>query len=65
MEGLTAVISVKLKEAQFEGQTKGKLGSPEARGAVEQVFEGAGISPHEPDLLLPARPDLLFVLVRG
>jgi len=41
LEGLTAVISVKLKEAQFEGQTKGKLGSPEARGAVEQVFGDA------------------------
>jgi DNA gyrase subunit B len=38
LEGLTAVISVKLKEIQFEGQTKGKLGSPEARGAVETVF---------------------------
>jgi DNA gyrase subunit B len=38
LEGLTAVISVKLKEIQFEGQTKGKLGSPEARGAVENVF---------------------------
>jgi len=38
LEGLTAVISVKLKEIQFEGQTKAKLGSPEARGAVETVF---------------------------
>jgi len=38
LEGLTAVISVKLKEIQFEGQTKGKLGSTEARGAVENVF---------------------------
>jgi len=38
LEGLTAVISVKLREIQFEGQTKGKLGSPEARGAVETVF---------------------------
>ena len=34
-EGLTAVISVKIKEAQFEGQTKAKLGNPEARTAVE------------------------------
>jgi len=38
LEGLTAVISVKLREIQFEGQTKAKLGSMEARGAVETVF---------------------------
>ncbi len=38
LEGLTAVVSVKLAEIQFEGQTKGKLGSVEARGATEQVF---------------------------
>ena len=38
LEGLTAVISVKLKEIQFEGQTKGKLGSTEAQGAVATVF---------------------------
>ena len=38
LEGLTAVGSVKLREIQFEGQTKGKLGSVEARGAVETVF---------------------------
>ena len=37
-EGITSVISVKLREIQFEGQTKGKLGSVEARGAVEKVF---------------------------
>ncbi len=38
LEGLTAVISIKMPEIQFEGQTKAKLGSPEARGAVENVF---------------------------
>ncbi len=38
LEGLTAVVSVKLQEVQFEGQTKAKLGSVEARGAVESVF---------------------------
>src|SRR3989344_6097790 len=38
LEALTAVISVKLREIQFEGQTKGKLGSPEAQGAVATVF---------------------------
>jgi DNA gyrase subunit B len=37
-EGLTSVISVKLPEPQFEGQTKDKLGNPEARTAVEAVF---------------------------
>jgi DNA gyrase subunit B len=37
-EGLTAVISVKIPEPQFEGQTKSKLGNPEARTAVEAVF---------------------------
>ncbi len=37
-EGLTSVISIKLPEPQFEGQTKGKLGNPEAKSAVETVF---------------------------
>lgn len=37
-EGITAVISVKLQEIQFEGQTKAKLGSVEARGAVDKAF---------------------------
>lgn len=41
LEGLTTVISVKMPEIQFEGQTKDKLGSPEARGAVESVFGDA------------------------
>ncbi|MCK4454054.1 DNA topoisomerase (ATP-hydrolyzing) subunit B [Candidatus Parcubacteria bacterium] len=40
-EGLTGVVSVKIKEPQFEGQTKAKLGNPEAKLAVETVvFEG-------------------------
>jgi DNA gyrase subunit B len=38
LEGLTVVISVKLREIQFEGQTKSKLGSMEAQGAVATVF---------------------------
>ncbi len=38
VEGLTAVVSVKMREIMFESQAKGKLGSPEARGAVENVF---------------------------
>jgi len=37
-EGLTAIISVKLPEPQFEGQTKGKLGNVEIKGYVESVF---------------------------
>ena len=40
-EGLTAVVSVKIRNPQFEGQTKAKLGNPEAKGAVEDaVMEG-------------------------
>lgn len=38
LEGLMAVVSVKLREIQFEGQTKAKLGSTEAQGAVATVF---------------------------
>lgn len=38
LEGITAVVSVKLPEIQFEGQTKSKLGSVEAQGAVATVF---------------------------
>ena len=36
-EGMTAIISVKIQEPQFEGQTKQKLGNSEARGAVDNV----------------------------
>ncbi|MEK7088422.1 MAG: toprim domain-containing protein, partial [Patescibacteria group bacterium] len=41
LEGLTAAISVKLREVQFEGQTKAKLGSVEAQSAVSAVFGDA------------------------
>ncbi len=41
LEGLTAVISVKMPEIQFEGQTKAKLGSVEAQSAVQTVFGDA------------------------
>jgi len=40
-EGLIAVLSVKLREPQFEGQTKAKLGNPEARTATEAVINDA------------------------
>ena len=36
-EGLTAIVSIKIGEPQFEGQTKQKLGNSEARGAVESI----------------------------
>ena len=41
LEGLTAVISIKLREVQFEGQTKAKLGSVEAQSLVTTVFGDA------------------------
>lgn len=37
-EGLTAIISIKIREPQFEGQTKAKLGNSEAKAVVEQVM---------------------------
>ena len=37
-EGLTAIVSVKIEDPQFEGQTKQKLGNSEARGAVDSVI---------------------------
>lgn len=50
-EGLTAIISVKLPEPQFEGQTKAKLGNPEVKSLVESVV-GDGLS-----LYLEEHPD--------
>ncbi len=50
-EGLTAIISVKLPEPQFEGQTKAKLGNPEVKSMVESVV-GEGLS-----LYLEEHPD--------
>jgi DNA gyrase subunit B len=42
-EGLTAIISVKITDPQFEGQTKSKLGNSEVRGFVESIF-GEGLT---------------------
>lgn len=39
-EGLTVIISVKIEDPQFEGQTKQKLGNSEARGAVDSIVSG-------------------------
>ncbi len=44
LEGLTAVVSVKLREIQFEGQTKAKLGSTEAHSAVDSTVFGEAFS---------------------
>ncbi len=41
LEGITAVVSIKMPEIQFEGQTKGKLGSVEAQGATATIFGSA------------------------
>jgi len=57
LEGLTAVVSVKLREIQFEGQTKAKLGSVEARGMVESVFGEAF------DAFLEENPDDARVII--
>ncbi|MDD3981210.1 MAG: DNA topoisomerase (ATP-hydrolyzing) subunit B [Spirochaetia bacterium] len=52
-EGLTAVLSVKVLEPQFEGQTKGKLGNPEVRGIVD------GYCADQLDLIFQQYPDTI------
>ncbi|MCF0132975.1 MAG: DNA topoisomerase (ATP-hydrolyzing) subunit B [Blautia sp.] len=49
-EGLTAIVSVKIEEPQFEGQTKQKLGNSEARGAVDHVVS------HQLEIFLEQNP---------
>lgn len=56
-EGLTSIVSVKIKEPQFEGQTKAKLGNPEARTAVEKIvgetfFEYLEENPQDAKLII-------------
>ncbi len=66
-EGLTAVISVKLRNPQFEGQTKSKLGNVEARGAVEVVFGEAlahFLEEHPDDARIIANKVLLALKAR-
>ena len=56
-EGLTAVISVKVAEPQFEGQTKTKLGNPEATSAVSQATSAAM------DMYLEENPKLAKIII--
>ncbi len=56
-EGLTAVISVKVAEPQFEGQTKTKLGNPEVTAAVSQATDAAV------DIFLEENPKLAKVII--
>ncbi|MCH5173717.1 MAG: DNA topoisomerase (ATP-hydrolyzing) subunit B [Bacteroidales bacterium] len=56
-EGLTAVISVKVAEPQFEGQTKTKLGNPEATSAVSQATAAAM------DLYLEENPKFAKIII--
>jgi DNA gyrase subunit B len=56
-EGLTAIVSVKIEEPQFEGQTKQKLGNSEARGAVD------GIVSKQLELFLEQNPSVARIIV--
>ncbi len=56
-EGLVSVISVKVKDPQFEGQTKGRLGNPEVKGVVEQIM-GKSLS-----VFLEDNPDDAAVII--
>jgi DNA gyrase subunit B len=56
-EGLTAVLSVKVMEPQFEGQTKGKLGNSEVKGIVE------GFLSDQLDLYFQKNPDVINIIL--
>lgn len=56
-EGLTAVISVKVQEPQFEGQTKGKLGNTEVKGIVESFLTD------QLDLYFQKNPDVINIIL--
>lgn len=56
-EGLTAIISVKIEDPQFEGQTKQKLGNSEARGAVD------GIVSNQLEIYLEQNPAVAKVII--
>ena len=56
-EGLTAIVSVKIEEPQFEGQTKQKLGNSEARGAVDSVVS------RQLDIFLEENPSVAKAIV--
>ncbi|MEN6491460.1 MAG: DNA topoisomerase (ATP-hydrolyzing) subunit B [Rectinema sp.] len=56
-EGLTAILSVKVMEPQFEGQTKGKLGNSEVKGIVE------GFLSDQLDLYFQKNPDVINIIL--
>jgi len=56
-EGLTAVLSVKVGEPQFEGQTKGKLGNPEVKSVVEAMIN------EQLELFLDKHPDIIAAIL--
>ena len=56
-EGLTAVLSVKVQEPQFEGQTKGKLGNSEVKGIVESFLVD------QLDLYFQKNPDVINIIL--
>ena len=56
-EGLTAIISVKIEDPQFEGQTKQKLGNSEARGAVD------GIVSNQLEIYLEQNPAVAKIII--
>ncbi|MEN6400284.1 MAG: DNA topoisomerase (ATP-hydrolyzing) subunit B [Rectinema sp.] len=56
-EGLTAVLSVKVLEPEFEGQTKGKLGNPEVKGIVD------GFCSDQLDLFFQQNPDVIDAIL--